>query len=220
MDSTPAQHTIPPTLPHTHTIIFLHGRGSSATTFASELFESQDGHGGFFTSIFPAVKWICPCAPTSWAASEQESIPQWFDIASVQRPWEEAEMQHEGLEESAKSVAQVIEREAGEVGGIRVGGFVGLCGWVPVEDFEDEANTGHDVKEMPVLLQHCRDDEVVPVGNGEALAIRLRKMERQVEWECFEEGGHWLNEPAGMDGIVRFIEKTLGNGEQASAKSK
>lgn len=155
-------------------------------------------------------------------------------MKSVQRPWEEAETQREGLDEAAQSVAGIVEREVKKVGwekvvvagisqgcvvgmyavlkyGMRIGGFVGLCGWVPREDLESVVEHGQDVREMPVLLQHCKDDEVVPVANGEALGARLRNMGMEVRWECFDEGGHWLNEPVGMDGVVRFIEKIMKN---------
>lgn len=242
MTSSSEEHTIPSSSPQTHSIIFLHGRGSSASTFASEIFESQDHLDRFFPDIFPSIKWVFPCAPTSWAESEQESITQWFDMTSVQRPWEDAEMQRKGLDESAKYVAEVFQREVQEVGkenvvvmgisqgcvtglyallkyGVRVGGFVGLCGWVPREDLEESVGEIGSVKDMPILLQHCRDDEVVPIRNGEDLAERLREFGMQVEWECFEEGGHWLNEPAGMDGIVRFIARTMGDKKREEPNS-
>jgi lysophospholipase-2 len=55
--------------------------------------------------------------------------------------------------------------------GIRVGGFVGLCGWLPLADevvgLMDESGRVRDVRKMPVLLQHFRDEGVVPVENGE-----------------------------------------------------
>jgi lysophospholipase-2 len=150
-------------------------------------------------------------------------------MTSVQRPWEDAGMQKEGLEESAEYVARVIAEEAKEVGwervivggisqgcamgvytlitrGIRVGGFFGISGWCP-EMVRD--GTEDDVKNVPVLLQHCVDDGVVPVQNGEELVRRLEKRGMMVKWECFEEGGHWLNEPEGMDGIVRFIREIM-----------
>jgi lysophospholipase-2 len=157
-------------------------------------------------------------------------VHQWFDMTSVQRPWEDADMQREGLEESAEYVARVIEEEVEKVGedrvivggisqgcalgayvlvtrGFRVGGFLGLSGWWPGMVGEKE-NAGH-VRDVPMLLQHCRDDDVVPVENGEELMRRLEERGMMVRWECFEEGKHWLNEPEGMDGIVRFIREVL-----------
>ena len=60
---------------------------------------------------------------------------------------------------------------------------------------------------MPVLLQHCQDDTVVPFENGEVLRDRLRELGMQVQWQNYEEGGHWLDEPNGMDGVVWFVKK-------------
>jgi lysophospholipase-2 len=222
-------HTVLPSTFHTHTIIFLHGRGSTASTFHSEVFESQDSQDKFFTQIFPSIKWIFPCAPKSWAETDGEEMCQWFDMVSVQRPWEGFERQRTSLEENAEQVMGLIEQEAKQIGKervilagisqgcataiytiitreVRLGGFFGLCGWLPV--IEQELQLGV-WQETPVLLQHCEDDLVVPVENGKSLTARLKHMGMQVRWECFEDGNHWLNEPQGMDGIVRFIKEVM-----------
>jgi lysophospholipase-2 len=101
--------------------------------------------------------------------------------------------------------------------GVRVGGFFGMAGWLP--KLEEKQLQGVDVKEMPVLLQHCRDDEVVPIANGEEMAEQLRTMGMKVEWQNFEEGGHWLNEPEGMDGIVRFVKQVMAKTEVQEAQN-
>jgi hypothetical protein len=121
----------PPTVPHTHTIILLHGRSSTASTFHSELFESQNSSDAFFASLFPSVKWVFPCAPQRYSNIEQESTNQWFDMATVQRPWEQVEMQKEGLEESAEWLVKVVEKECREVGwrNVIVGGLVRGVRW-------------------------------------------------------------------------------------------
>jgi lysophospholipase-2 len=224
----------PPTVLHTHTIILFHGRSSTASTFHSELFESQNSSDAIFASLFPSVKWVFPCAPQRYSNIEQESTNQWFDMATVQRPWQQVEMQKEGLEESAEWLVKVVEKECREVGwrnvivggisqgcamgvymlltrGVKVGGFLGLSGWWP----NLEEGYGKEMVDVPVLLQHCRDDSVVPVENGEELARRLRAIGTRVKWECFEDGGHWLNEPEGMDGVVRFVKGGLMRSESA-----
>jgi lysophospholipase-2 len=229
----PTTYIISPSTSHTHTLILLHGRGSSALTFSSELFESQDSLDLHFPTIFPSVKFVFPEARKRWAHVDEEDMHQWFDMTSVQWPWEDVDVQEKGLRESAEELERVIRREVEEVGwenvvvggmsqgcaiemytlitkGIRVAGFVGMAGWLPVME-EEESDLGY----MPVLLQHCKDDGVVPVENGLDMAGRLRKMGLQVKWECFEEGGHWLNEPEGMDGIVRFIRGIIDKSETA-----
>jgi lysophospholipase-2 len=229
-------HTIEPTTPHTHTIIFLHGRGSTASTFCSEIFESQDSSSAFFTILFLSLKWVFPLAPKRYSPSEQEEMHQWFDMSSVQRPQEHHDIQREGLWNSVSQILKIVEEEGEIVGtqnlilagisqgcataifallasGTRVGGFVGLCGWLPLKDeivgVMNVLRRVRDVLETPVLLQHCEDDEVVPVENGEGLAVQLKQCGMSVRWQRFEDGGHWLNEPKGMDGVVDFIEGVM-----------
>ncbi|KAH8633339.1 hypothetical protein IG631_11973 [Alternaria alternata] len=92
-------------------------------------------------------------------------------------------------------------------------GFVGLSGWLPLaEEVQRVMNVPgreQDVLKMPVLLQHCKDDDVVPVEHGNDLRKLLEEIGMCVRWECFEQGGHWLNEPRGMDGLVEFIQSVL-----------
>lgn len=230
-------HIVHPTAPHTHTIIFLHGRGSNATTFCNEIFESQDSSGRFFPAMFPSIKWVFPCAKKRWAMLEKKDIHQWFDISSVQRPQENIELQKKGLWESVDQVLSVLRKEAELVkgtqnvivagisqgcataifallaSGIRVGGFFGFCGWLPLAEEIQQIITvpgrSSDVLATPVLLQHCLNDQVVPVSNGVDLEQSLRKIGVQLRWECFEIGGHWLNEPEGVDGIARFIQEII-----------
>ena len=169
--------------------------------------------------------------------TEQEDLHQWFDMSSVQRPQENPDVQREALWDSVNQVLRILHEEAAIVemqhiilagisqgcatsifallaSGVRVGGFIGLCGWLPLEEeiaeLMDVPGRVKDVLEMPVLLQHCSDDGVVPVGNGEALRESLKEMGVRLEFEEFEEGGHWLNEPEGMDSIVRFIKHVMG----------
>lgn len=230
-------HTVLPTGPHTHTIIFLHGRGSDASTFCSEIFESQDSDGQFLPDIFTGLKWVFPCAKYRYAALEDENMHQWFDMSSVQHPQEDIELQKTGLWESVEQVLGVVKEEADLVkgmqnvivagmsqgcatglftllaSGIRVGGFLGLSGWAPlaeeIEEIMGVPGRSKAVLATPVMLQHCQDDNVVPVKNGEAMAVLLLKLNMDVEWECFENGGHWLNEPKGVHSMVHFIKEIM-----------
>ena len=63
-----------------------------------------------------------------------------------------------------------------------------------------------DVTKTPVLLQHRKDDQVVPVEQGEDLRKRLEEVDMRVKFDRFDDGGHWLNEPLGIDRVVRFIQ--------------
>ena len=65
------------------------------------------------------------------------------------------------------------------------------------------------MRTMPILLQHSLDDDVVPVANGKLMYVCLEEAGMNVEWQQFEEGGHWLNEPEGMDGIVELVRSIV-----------
>ena len=53
----------------------------------------------------------------------------------------------------------------------------------------------------------AEDDEVVPIGNGEKLCRGLRSLGASVSWRAYEDGGHWVNEPQGVDDMVAFLSE-------------
>ncbi|KAH7357268.1 Alpha/Beta hydrolase protein [Rhexocercosporidium sp. MPI-PUGE-AT-0058] len=61
------------------------------------------------------------------------------------------------------------------------------------------------VLETPVFLSHSEDDDVVPIANGKKLSTTLEKLGMMVSWKQYKDGGHWVNEPEGVDDIVSFI---------------
>ena len=150
-------HIVAATSQHTHTIVFLHGRGSNACEFESEFFESQASDGRFLTQIFPGMKWVFPCAAMRYAQTEHEDMHQWFDMTSVREPSRDQEQQLQGLRESVEFIWDIMKKEADEVGGInkvflggisqgcataiiallaggvRIAGFVGLSSWLPLQ---------------------------------------------------------------------------------------
>jgi predicted esterase len=259
---------------HTHTLILLHGRDSTAEDFHSELFEfesspsSAASQGQTLASLLPGYKFIFPAAPLLSSARFQTPLSQWFDIWSVSEPEERPELQFRGLKESVKMIREVVRREAEIVGrervvlggisvgcatalvalltaGERLGGFVGVCGWLPcrgevdalvarfgageealremrgafgweggehrhlgfeVEEIEDVSDS---VLQTAVFLAHCKDDEVVPIRNGEKMCESLEKLGMAVTWKAYEDGGHWVNEPQGVDDVVAFLQKIM-----------
>lgn len=60
----------------------------------------------------------------------------------------------------------------------------------------------------PVLLSHSSDDDVVPIQNGRALREILGQSQA-VEWHEYEDGGHWINEPQGVDDIASFLRRHM-----------
>jgi hypothetical protein len=83
-----------PTAQHTHTIIFLHGRGSTAKEFQSEFFESESD-GRTLPQIYPQLKWVFPNAPIVRAVRFGQDWTQWFDMCKT--PFISDETKHPGV---------------------------------------------------------------------------------------------------------------------------
>lgn len=110
--------TIPPSAPHTHTVVFLHGRGDTAKSFASSLRYSRDSLNHTFPEIFPSFRWVFPQAEMRQCAGlPDDKISQWFDIWNVSNFSEREELQATGLRESVASVRLILAGEATVLGG-------------------------------------------------------------------------------------------------------
>ncbi|PQE26621.1 phospholipase carboxylesterase protein [Rutstroemia sp. NJR-2017a BVV2] len=172
---------------------------------------------------------------------------QWFDMWSVENPSEREEIQKEGLRESVSAILELIHQEAKIVpleriflggisqgcatanlallcGGMKLGGFVGLCSWMPLRagvldiasdhqpglsnssvskrlrellDIKPQDPEGNDknVLSTPIFLSHSVNDEVVPIQNGRLLRDSLETLGMKVTWREYEDGGHWIYEP-------------------------
>jgi len=116
---------------------------------------------------------------------------------------------------------------------LKLGGFIELCGWLPLRAQIDkytkdrkltseaprkslDSDTLEDQKRAvplntPVFLGHARDDDIVLIANGRTLRDSLKSLGMNVAWREYEDGGHWLNEPRGVDDIVAFL-RDLGVG--------
>ncbi|KAK6071974.1 phospholipase/Carboxylesterase [Seiridium cupressi] len=232
---------------HTHTIIFLHGKGSTCEEFASELFESEasepqaQGQPQTLQDLFPTMRWVFPSAPLLQSKRFGCVESQWFDMWSVERPFEQVELQVEGLMTSISAVQAIIAEEENKMprdkiflAGISQGfataicafvlgrqplaGLVGLCSWMPTGALEmiEPANKtfGDDrslveLRSTPVFLGHSKDDNIVPFENGRALRDHLSYHGQVVDWHEYESGGHWINEPEGVDDIVSFLDRYM-----------
>ncbi|KAF0327910.1 phospholipase carboxylesterase [Colletotrichum asianum] len=110
--------TIPPSTAHTHTIIFLHGRGDNAQTFSQSLQYFTDSQNRTLAEAFPSVRWVFPQAELSVpVAFPRDKVSQWFDIWNVSDFSEREELQAEGLRDSVPKIREIINREAELVGG-------------------------------------------------------------------------------------------------------
>ncbi|KAK7033829.1 Abhydrolase-2 domain-containing protein [Favolaschia claudopus] len=170
----PEPLVIPPTGPHTHTIILLHGRGSNAERFGLELLKSQSSDNGkTLAAHFSGLKFIFPTAKKRRARIYSRTpINQWFDhILENGSSFRNEQLQYEGIRETSAFVHSLILQEAELVGVDRVilgglsqgcaaalhvllnfqpnngslGGFVGMSGWLPfVEMFVDNEEEDRD----------------------------------------------------------------------------
>ncbi|CDO70668.1 hypothetical protein BN946_scf184761.g5 [Trametes cinnabarina] len=103
---------IHPTKTHTHTVVFLHGRGDNARNFSASLRYSVDSHGRSLIAAFPSFRWVFPQAPLRKCASLPSTWPQWFDVWNVENFAENEELQAEGLREVIPAIRSILAREA------------------------------------------------------------------------------------------------------------
>ncbi|KAK0753370.1 Alpha/Beta hydrolase protein [Schizothecium vesticola] len=259
-------HTVGPSdgSPHTHTIIFLHGRDSEAKEFASEFFESEASGPDAdrtLTALFPTTRWVFPQAKALRSERFDRDMSQWFDMWSLEDLQEGSELQVQGLRSSVGRVIKTINEEERLIprdriflGGISQGfatalavlfadgrgGFAGICGfcsWLPLADEVTTIIREHDPLERltslkrlylgdtkseqgppalvhqllstPILLQHSRDDDTISVENGERMRHILGQIGFGREWYDYDDGGHWVNEPQGVDDLVRFLKTAM-----------
>ncbi|ROV98070.1 hypothetical protein VMCG_06991 [Cytospora schulzeri] len=115
----------------------------------------------------------------------------------------------------------------------RLAGIIGMSSWMPLSGMltsgdgktqlarlyrGSDCGSGpaarsdeDEVNPTPVLLCHSSDDDVVPVQHGRALRDILNRLpgDIQLEWHEYEDGGHWINEPLGVDDLISFIKRHM-----------
>jgi lysophospholipase-2 len=229
-------YIILPISTHTHTIILLHGRNSTAKDFASEFLESETSDHRLLPAVFPHLKWVFPQAPLRHSLHFKEDLYQWFDMSSSTNPQERRDLQVAGLRDSRAQILEIIKEEEKHVpttriilggisqglatalrtwlsSGVQIGGFVGISGWLPFQDDLLVMVQRVGVRnETPVLIEHCADDGVVLVVNGENVVRDLVFLGLKPVWRKYVEGGHWVNEPQGIDDLVVFL-RSIGVSE-------
>ncbi|KUI54997.1 Carboxylesterase 1 [Cytospora mali] len=210
-----------------------------AKEFADELFESEaseeiagriagPGKARTLPDLFPTIRWVFPAAPVTRSERFDTHMAQWFDMWSVENPHEKSDVQTDGLRTSVAMIGDLLgEEERGVsrdrifLAGISQGfttavaafladgkgvlaGLIGWSSWMPCFEYDAQER-----QTVPVFLAHAKDDEVVPVVNGEMLHSKLAGMAFDVEWHMYEDGGHWINEPQGMDDMSLFIQRAM-----------
>ncbi|MCJ1400664.1 hypothetical protein MMC11_003872 [Xylographa trunciseda] len=115
---------------HTHTLIFLHGRGDTALNFGPQFMNSEHSSGQLLQDLLPGVKFIFPTAKRRrMAGSNRCTISQWFDIVSLHDTANREEVQIEGLRESSALVHRLIMQETASIprGHVILGGLSQGC---------------------------------------------------------------------------------------------
>ncbi|KAJ4387553.1 hypothetical protein N0V93_008148 [Gnomoniopsis smithogilvyi] len=110
-----------PGQPHTHTVIFLHGRGDTASNFLKGLTHNNtwtDSQARSPFDIFPTFRWIFPTAGLKPCARPNgpRVMSQWFDL------WDAVSVEHEmlmqpGLKDSVERIRGLVAEEAARLGG-------------------------------------------------------------------------------------------------------
>ncbi|KAK9440173.1 carboxylesterase [Metarhizium brunneum] len=109
---------VPAAAKHTHTVVFLHGRGDVAENFVASLEYSKSSRGQTLQETFPSFRWVFPKAGVGASFSfGGNKVSQWFDIWNVADFSEREEMQILGLKESVAMIRKVLHIEAGILGG-------------------------------------------------------------------------------------------------------
>ncbi|KAG9671048.1 alpha/beta-hydrolase, partial [Aureobasidium melanogenum] len=202
----------------------LHGRDSVASEFAEELFESQASDSRTLSQIFPGFKWVFPNSGLLKSERFDMELSQWFDMWSTEKPHDEEEMNRAGIEKAVARIVDLIRSETKFVpldqiflggisqgaavaihsllrSGLQIGGYVGFCTWLPLHD-EVKSRTSIST---PIFLAHNKDDQVISIDNGERMQEVLQHLGLEVTWRAYEIGGHWLNEPQGIDDLIAFL---------------
>lgn len=184
-------------------------------------------------ALLPTMRWVFPAAPLLKSERFGTEMSQWFDMWSVENPHERPELQYNGLKRSVAAISELIRAEEALVArqniflagisqgfatalatfladGLGFAGLIGLCSWMPVDGPGVHTIDAAALRATPIFLGHASDDNVVPVENGERLHHVLAN-ELQLD-ACFHEypqGGHWVNEPQGVEDMVDFINKHM-----------
>ncbi|KAI1100429.1 alpha/beta-hydrolase [Jackrogersella minutella] len=104
---------------HTHTVVFLHGRGDTSQNIADALLRwSRDSRGRTLIDEFPGVRWVFPQAEPMPVETTGDVWPQWFDVWNILDMTDREELQALGLRSSVQSVRRIVRSEAVAVGGL------------------------------------------------------------------------------------------------------
>lgn len=244
MDGPVSSLAFEPVKPHTHTVIFLHGRGDTARNFSFILSGAVDSRNRMLAEAFPSFRWVFPSAPGPRR--------EWFKFSHSRNISIDEDKQVAGLRAIVPEIKRILSEEATKLGGRwdrlilagfsmgsatslqtllnlhiteadggHLAAFIGIAGRCPLASMgldgirqaisSDAMEDIGVLKATPVLLEHCADDTTVPAALGRSCRDFLTRIGMDVTYKEYEEGGHWIKSPQGMDDIVAFIERIVGD---------
>ena len=173
----PQPLVVPPSKPHTHTIILLHGLSTDGVSFGTDFLKTAtNSRGHTLPQAFPHVKFLFPSGiPRRCTAFGGKLMNAWFDVSSIADRTHGEDAQVDGLRESTIYLCKLIREEVtllkrlghgsehlamwgfsqGCAMGVwvllngcpRLGAFVGMSGWLPFRRQVDEVMEGEDHQE-------------------------------------------------------------------------
>lgn len=216
VSTVPPPLVVEPRAPTRATVIFLHGLGADGTDFSD------------FPDLLgcPDVRYVFPHAPRRPVTLNGGlAMRAWFDIARLAPG---GEFDRAGLEESVRTVADLLAREEARgipaartiLGGFSQGGAVALYaaltrGWplagtVALSTFlPGGIPRAETTTRVPVFLAHGRADPVVDIRLGEKTRDELLGHGHEVLWWTHE-GGHTVNREE-IAAIADWIGERLGS---------
>jgi predicted esterase len=107
--------------PHTHTVIFLHGRGDRASNFAKgiQYMTWSNSRRQTPVDLLPTFRWVFPNAGQKPCArpGSLPSMNQWFDVWDHLNFKDHEDLQLPGLRDSVPRIRELIADEAARLGG-------------------------------------------------------------------------------------------------------
>ncbi|KAI0132913.1 Alpha/Beta hydrolase protein [Xylariales sp. AK1849] len=127
-------YALEPQSRHTHSVILLHGRGSTGEEFAEEILSPKLSTGMTLPEQLPSCRWVFPSSRELWSTAFEETMPAWFEAHSLTDITARQDLQMDGIRESMAYLTHILDKEiedlgeAGRVvlGGISQGGAIGL----------------------------------------------------------------------------------------------
>lgn len=206
----------------TASIIVLHGLGADGNDFVPVSHQLD-------LSAVGSVRWIFPHAPVRPVTiNGGYAMRAWYDILAMGANWREDEA---GLRGSQAQVDALIAREigrgvpasrivlagfsqgcamtllAGLRHGERLGGLVGLSGYLPLAaaTAAERSSANHA---LPIFLAHGRFDNVIEFSRAVATREALQALGYPVEWHEYPMAHSVCAEE--IDDLERWLKRVLG----------